>query len=242
MQTFTAHAPLKKERIGLGLIANYETYGVTKKTSIFAIYAYHIKFEKAKLSLGIQAGAVMSNTDYTGIALIDPTDPAFTQSIENYTLPNVGFGAYYYSPKFFAGFAIPAFLSYREKSARDGYQVYHDFNNYDFLISTGTLIDIRDNIKLKPSVLVRYYMDNPTFIDLNANVIISDLIWLGASWRTGEDVLVGIFEVQISQQLKIGYAYEYSMSDISDFIGGTHEVVLRLEFSKKVSAANPRYF
>ncbi|MDT8402939.1 MAG: type IX secretion system membrane protein PorP/SprF, partial [Bacteroidales bacterium] len=76
----------------------------------------------------------------------------------------------------------------------------------------------------------------------NGNFIISDILWLGASWRLGEEVLVGIVELKISQQMRIGYAYEYNLGSISTFVGGTHELALRFEFGKTVSAANPRYF
>ena len=85
-------------------------------------------------------------------------------------------------------------------------------------------------------------MTNSLRLDLNGNFIISDVLWLGASWRTGEDAVVGIVEVQITPQIKIGYSYDYNLGVLSSFIGGTHEVALRFDLNRKVSASSPRYF
>ncbi|MBN1388335.1 MAG: PorP/SprF family type IX secretion system membrane protein [Bacteroidales bacterium] len=241
MGTFSLHSPMKNDRIALGLLSHYQTYGVTTKASVFATYAFHIKTMNGRWSLGIKAGADMVNNNYSGVTTIEP-DPAFTEAISSYTLPNVGVGVYYNSDLFFAGIAIPEMFSYRENSNRSGFEFYHDYENYYFMGTAGGLFSFTRGLKFKPSTLVRYSFNNPLLIDLNGNFIISDFLWLGASWRLGEEVLVGILEFQVNQQFRLGYAYEYNLGNISTFVGGTHEVALRYEFGKTISAANPRYF
>ncbi|MFP4489308.1 MAG: PorP/SprF family type IX secretion system membrane protein [Bacteroidales bacterium] len=241
MGTFSLHSPLKNDRIALGIMSHYQTYGVTTKASIFGQYAFHIKTAKGRWSLGIKAGADMVNNNYSGVSTVEP-DPAFTEAVSSYTLPNVGVGVYYGSDVFFAGAAVPEMFSYKESSTGNGYEFFHDYENYYFMATAGGLISFTDGLKFKPSTLVRYSLSRPLLIDLNGNFIISDLLWLGSSWRLGEEVLVGIIELQLNQQLKLGYAYEYNLGEISTFVGGTHEVALRFEFGKKVSASNPRYF
>lgn len=241
MGTFSLHSPMKNDRIALGLMSHYQTYGVTTKASVFASYAFHIKTRGGRWSLGIKAGADLVNNNYSGITTIDP-DPAFTEAISSYTLPNIGVGVYYSSDIFFAGLSVPEMFSYRENSNRTGFEFYHDYDNYYFLGTAGGLITFTEKLRFKPSVLARYSLKNPFLIDLNGNFIISDFIWIGASWRLGEEVLVGILEFQVNQQFKLGYAYEYNLGNISTFVGGTHEVALRYDFGRKVSAANPRYF
>ncbi|HDZ40927.1 MAG TPA: type IX secretion system membrane protein PorP/SprF [Bacteroidetes bacterium] len=241
MGTFSMHSPLKNDRIALGMMAHYQTYGVTSKASIFAQYAFRIKTNRGRWSLGLKAGADMVNNDYYSVTTVDP-DPEFTDAVSSYTLPNVGVGVYYSSQLFFAGLAVPELFSYREKSSNNGYEIYHDYENYYFMGTAGGLFNFSRGLKFKPSTLVRYSLNNPLLIDLNGNFIISDFLWLGFSWRLGEEVLVGIMEFQINQQLRLGYAYEYNLSNLSTFVDGTHEVALLFEFGKTVSAANPRYF
>jgi len=241
MGTFSLHSPLKNDRIALGLMTHYQTYGVTNKASVFASYAFHIKTNNGRWSLGIKAGADMISNNYSGVSTVDP-DPAFTESVSSYTLPNIGVGAYYSSDRIFAGIAVPEMFGYRENSSGNGYEIYHDYNNYYFMVTAGGLISFTEKLRFKPSTLIRYSFNNPLLIDINGNLIISDFLWIGASWRLGEEVLVGILEFQVSQQLRIGYAYEYNLGNLSTFVGGTHELALRFEFGKTISAANPRYF
>ncbi len=241
MGTFSIHSPMKNDRVALGLMSHYQTYGKTTKASVFGSYAFHIKTERGRWSLGLKAGVDMVNNNYSSITTIDP-DPAFTEAVSSYTLPNVGFGVYYNSDVFFAGVALPEMLSYEENSSRNGFVLGFDYKNYYLMATTGGLISFSDAFRFKPSALVRYSINNPLMVDLNGNFIISDFLWLGASWRLGEEVLVAMVEFQLNQMLKLGYAYEYNLGNLSTFVGGTHEVALRFDFGKTVSASNPRYF
>ncbi len=242
MQSFTAHAPMKKERIALGVSVNHLTYGITTQNSFFGYYAFQIRGNSGLWSLGIKGGVDMTTSDYSGIVTVQPGDPAFSTATESSILPNVGAGIYYSNKKFFAGLAVPALLTYKSDTLSSGYIMSPDMNYYDLIFSAGALISFSESLRFKPSVLVKYSMNNSLRIDLNGNFIIADFIWIGASWRVGEQALVGIIEAQLTQSLKLGYSYDYNMSEISSFVGGTHEIGLRLEFGKKVNAANPRYF
>jgi type IX secretion system PorP/SprF family membrane protein len=236
---------LKNVKVGLGLMAQFMSYGYTKSQSVYASYAYHIKLQTGKISLGMNAGFDRSNSDYTGILLTDKADQVFTTNDEPYFLPNVGAGAYYFTDKLFAGFSIPAFLSYKKNTTTNSAEAYHSFNKYDLVFSTGGLINISQPLKFKPSVLIDYSLDPTkklTQLDLNLNFIFNDLIWVGASWRTSEEVVVGIVQVQINQQLMFGFSYDYSVGRMNSYSGGSSEFILRYEFGSKVSAANPRYF
>ncbi|HLN55082.1 MAG TPA: PorP/SprF family type IX secretion system membrane protein [Bacteroidales bacterium] len=248
LKTLSLHTPMKNDRVGLGLMGQFMTYGYTKSSSLYASYAYHLKMRKSKLSLGLKAGFDRSNTDYAGIMLTSPGDPVFTSTDKPYMLPNISAGAYFFNEKYFAGISVPAFLSYN-RTGSGAVQAYHSFNDYDFLISAGALIPFSRLIKFKPSILVDYSLRDPKGIrqlDINGNLIIGDLIWVGGSWRTSEEVAVGILQVQANPQLMIGFSYDYPvgrMDYFSDgFMNGSTEFIIRYEFGYKVSASNPRYF
>lgn len=244
LQSLSLHTPMKDDKVALGLLAQFMQYGATKSTSIYADYAYHIRLRTGKISFGLKAGADISNTDYTGLLLTDANDPVFTTNEKPYVLPNTGAGVYYFSDRIFAGLAIPAFLNYR-KTGSGNTQLYHSFREYDFVISAGGLIDITPLIRLKPSILIDYSFQKTkrlSQLDINCNVIIADLVWAGASWRTSEQVVVGIVQVQINPQLMLGLSYDYPAGRMNSFSKGSSEFILRYEFGYKVSASNPRYF
>lgn len=244
LQSISLHSPLKDEKVALGVMGQFMQYGATRSTSIYADYAYHIRLQKGKLSFGLKAGADISNTDYTGLKLHDSDDPVFQTNDKPHFLPNVGAGVYYFQDRYYAGLAIPAFLSYY-RSGRGEVIPYHSFRQYDFLFSAGALVPVSPLLKFKPSVLIDYSLQNTkklTQFDINANFIIADLVWAGGSWRFSEQVAVGIIQFQLNPQLMLGFSYDYPFGRMNTFSKGSTEFVIRYEFRYKVSASNPRYF
>ena len=235
---------MKNDKVALGIMAQFMQFGFTKSKSIYASYAYNIRVGKGKLSFGLKGVVDLSNTDYTGILLTNSGDPVFTVNDKPYVLPNVGAGIYYFSDKLFAGVSVPQFLSYR-KTGTGSVQAFHSFNEYDLIFSTGGLFTFSKFLKFKPSLLIDYSLQNTkklTQFDINGNFILADLIWLGGSWRTSEQVAVGILQVQLNQQLMFGFSYDYPVGRMNSYSKGSSEFILRYEFGSKVSAANPRYF
>jgi type IX secretion system PorP/SprF family membrane protein len=243
-QTISFHAPMKNDKVALGIMGQFMQYGFTKSKSIYASYAYNIRLGNGKLSFGLKGGVDLSNTEYSKLELTNPGDPVFAGDGKSYVLPNVGAGIYYYSNKLFAGLSVPQFLSY-QKTEADKVQAYHSFKNYDLIFSAGGLITFSDFLKFKPSILVNYSLQETKKLlqlDINGNVILADLIWIGGSWRTTEKVVVGIIQVQLNPQLMLGFSYDYPVGTMNSYSKGSSEFILRYEFGSRISAANPRYF
>ena len=247
IKSVSLHTPMKNNRVAVGLIGQFMSYGFTDASSLYATYAYHLKIGKGKLSMGLKGGFDRSNTDFTGILLSSGGDPVFAPTDKPYMLPNVSAGLYYFNEKYFAGFAVPAFLSY-SRTTTGAVQAYHSFGSYDLMFSSGALISFSDFFRFKPSILLDYSLEAGKLkqLDLNGNFILADLIWIGGSWRTTEEVAVGIVQVQVNQQLMFGFSYDYPVGRMDylskGFMNGSSEFILRYEFGYKVSASNPRYF
>jgi len=242
-QAFSAHAPLKNERVALGFLLTNDKIGVTSNSALFFNYAYRIFMPKGRLSLGLKAGVNLFNSNWQKITTFSSTtDPSFNQPSTQSFLPNFGVGAYYYSKRFFAGLSVPLMLSYRQKSQSDSYEFYHDVKQYNVHLTSGYLFDISEMFKFKPSFLLKYSLNSTWQLDLNGNMILfNDRIWLGASYRI-KDAVAGIMELKITDQLNLGYAYDYSLGEISKFQNGSHEILLRYEFTYKIKTPSPRYF
>jgi type IX secretion system PorP/SprF family membrane protein len=244
-QTISLNAPMKNDKVGLGIMAQFMKFGFTKSQSIYASYAYHISLSSGRLSFGLKGGFDRSNTDYSGLLTTSKNDPVFTANDKPYLLPNIGAGVYYFSDKLFAGISVPAFLSYKKNRSTGSVEVHHSFSKYDLIFSAGGLIIFSPVVKFKPSVLIDYSLESTkklTQFDINGNLILGDLIWVGGSWRTSEQVVVGILQMQVNPQFMIGFSYDYPTGRMSSYSKGSTEFILRYEFGYKVSAANPRYF
>ena len=249
--TFSAHTPLKNERIALGLFVVNQRYGIQKNTQAYLNYAFRLQTERGKISLGLKAGASFVNEDLGSLlsGLDDPTDPAFASVEQTYVQPNFGFGVYYYTPRYFVGVSIPDMMSYRLDTVSFKYKSSLSPSFYSYLVTAGVLIGKSEaTVKWKPSFLMMYRSDYKAIrFDINSSFILfDDRLWIGASYRSGgsypSPVLVGNIEVYISRQLMLGYSYDYTLGGLNNALNGVHEIILRYELGFKLKASNPRYF
>ena len=113
-----------------------------------------------------------------------------------------------------------------------------------YYFTGGYVFDLGENIKLKPSTLLKATNGAPLSFDISANLLFYEKFWIGAGYRINEQAaaLGGIVDFQISKQMRIGYAYEYPLSDIRPFTTGTHEFLLIFEVFKSTRIKSPRYF
>ncbi|MDA3952351.1 MAG: type IX secretion system membrane protein PorP/SprF [Bacteroidales bacterium] len=239
-QTLSSHAPLKDGKNAVGVFLFHEEIGVTDYIDIYGNYAFRFKLGKGKLSLGLRAGATLFQGNYADISS-DPegltTDLVLDD--ESAVLPNVGVGVYYYSDKYFIGLSVPKLLSHELKNSQKNMSISPD--NYDFLLTAGYLLKINEIVKVKPSFLFRYRLDNTFQLDVGGNVIFYDALWIGGSYRI-DDEIVAMLEYQVSNQIRAGVAYDFATGDFAGHHSGSLEIVLRYEFKYKIRAVSPRYF
>jgi type IX secretion system PorP/SprF family membrane protein len=240
-ENITVHTPVtKKEKVAMGLMINRTAFGITRTTGVYGFYAYSIPTGPGRLAFGLKGGLDITNANYGDANVVEPNDPAFTGT-KSYTLPNIGSGVYYYTDKFFAGLSVPSFLSYHQ-SKNSEYTVYYNYKLDRIFLSGGYLIDASELLKIKPSFLLRYSFVDPLEMDLNANLIFANTLWLGGSYRIAEKAVVALVDIQVTPQLRVGYSYDYPAGHLNSYTTGTHEISIRYEFEFKVSAASPRYF
>ena len=235
-QTLSGHMPLQNKSLAVGIIITNESMGIINNTAIFGNYAYRMRLNSGMLAFGLKAGIELYKESDSQLIIKDPGDYLFSNN-GSYLLPNFGVGMYFYNSSYFAGISLPTILSYRETPGGNGYDIYNKAGNYQFLINGGGLITISDNFKLKPSTLIRYSVSTPVLYDLNISAFLlkDGILSVGASYRE-KDALVGLIEVQLNPQLRVGYSYDYSFSALGNYSGGSHEITLRYEFKYIVNA------
>ncbi|WP_051633361.1 PorP/SprF family type IX secretion system membrane protein [Thermonema rossianum] len=242
--TLSADFPLWNERLGGGVNIVHDQIGVMQTTGLYASYAYRIKFsEKARLSMGLQAGMSYFVANYQDAQSTNYYDPALASNVTR-ALPNVGAGLWYHTDKFFAGFSVPHLLnnSLTENQSLNagGADEARQYRHYFF--TTGYVFDLSPVIKLKPWILAKSVEGAPLQFDLNANVWFHERVGVGVSYRSGDSV-DGLFQFQLNNQWLLGYAYDYTLSNLGRYNTGSHELMLRYQFStKKDKIISPRFF
>jgi type IX secretion system PorP/SprF family membrane protein len=237
-QTFSAHSPLRQEKVGLGLLVLHDQIGVTNQTGVYGSYAYRLQFpERGTLSMGLQAGVNHFNSRFSRVSVSDPTFAG--QDVSEWQ-PSFGFGLYYHTRRFYAGASIPQFnqnIFTRNKDWQYLNQVRHYF------ITAGYVLDLNESLKLKPNVLIKAVEGAPVELDLNANLLIKEVLWVGASWRSFDSV-DALFQLQLTPKLQFGYAYDFiTSSEMRRVNSGSHELMINYRLGASGSKIiTPRYF
>lgn len=239
-QTFSLHTPLKNKQNSLGLLVVNDRLGVTHNTAVFGNYAYRIDLgNDNRLAFGLQGGISLYQDKWSQLAVDDPGDVVFANDSPVYLIPKAGFGVYYDTRKFFAGVSVPQLFQVESPQLKAYNQNTVRYQHIFF--STGYLISLNPDVKLRPTVMVKYLRNSPLQLDINTNLILKDLVWIGLSYRTG-DALVGLIEYQINPQFRIGYSYDQTLTELRKFNQGSHEFFIRYEFNYGLKVLSPRYF
>ena len=245
-QAFSIHSPVGLTNMGLGLGVTHDALGIEDKTDIYINYSYHLKLtEQLKLGLGLRGGLALYAAHHERSIYWDPNDPVFPRETQNNTIPNAGVGAFLYHRLWYAGVAIPNLLSFDPSrplsiNTDDAKMIEHKVRHY--YITGGYVFEINQDVVLKPSVLTKYTWNAPVEVDINLNALLMERLWLGVSYRTG-DSFIGLIGVNITKQLRLGYAHDFTMTDIKDYSDGTHEITLGYDFGFDIlKMKTPRYF
>ena len=230
-------------KLGWGVQAYDDKLGVEKADGLNAMMSTHIQVsEKGILSGGLSVGLMNYRIDLMNVqGRYTPNDPAFYANFNKW-VPAVGLGIYYNTNKFYAGFSVPNVL----KSRLTAFDVMNSgiqkVNNTHLFFTTGYVFDVNEDVKIKPSTMIKIVGGAPIEADLNTNVWLRDLIGLGFSYRTG-DAMVGMAEVQVNNQFRLGYAYDITISPLKYYNNGSHEFLLRYEIGNNRSKVkSTRYF
>ncbi|MDA3818160.1 MAG: type IX secretion system membrane protein PorP/SprF [Prolixibacteraceae bacterium] len=241
-QTIYVHSPLNNET-GVGASIVNDKIGPVSKTDIYGDYSYTITYpNKVYLSFGLKAGVSFYQAQLTNMTLTEPGDPSFAVDIARNFMPNAGVGVYLSSPSYYLGLAVPKLISNKitiedVASGAVSKQSIHAF------FMGGYVFDINRFFKFKPYFMVRGTLNSPLSIDLTGQFVIFERLWLGGTYRFGN--AFGIMaQVKVSDQLKIGYAFDYTTTALSSYnAGGTHEVFIEFDFSfGRGRVRSPRYF
>lgn len=243
-QKLTFNAPLQKRYMGLGLKAFHDIAGTAEITSLSGIYSYYIGLGKGKLSFGLEGGLTNFSVDYTNLIRTHPDDLALSYSKESKFLPDASFGMYYYHNRFYFGLAMyhlfQSKVNLTQYERNDAAKLFrHEF------LSSGYKIKASEKIDIEPSVLLKYVSGSSPQADLNTNVIWNEIISIGGSYRTG-DGLSFLFRYLIREKIVIGYSYDLTLSGLSKYSNGSHEIMAGYQVkllppaTKKIT--DPRYY
>lgn len=238
--TFNAHAPVGR-KVGLGFSAFSDELGPVKEQNVYADFSYTLKVnEKANLALGLKAGFSFFKANLSDLITNNP-DPAFLDNNINRTLPNFGFGAFYYTEKLYVGASIPNVLKTVHFKKSNG-QRSTATNVSHYFITGGMVFNLSETVKMKPSFMAKVVSGAPLSADGSLNFLFNEKFELGISHRINES-FSGLVNFRVNNKLRLGYAYDHTLTALGDFNSGSHEVFVLFNFDfQDDKIKSPRFF
>ncbi|MEJ7777982.1 MAG: type IX secretion system membrane protein PorP/SprF [Daejeonella sp.] len=238
-QTLSLHSPINNSNTSAGFIVMRDQIGeVISETGVFGTLAHRVQIKEGTyLALGLNGGIGKYVGEYslTGSSSA-ATDPVFAD--QNSLRGNFGFGLMLFSEKFYAGFSSPYFYYRDLKGAPSAVTAYKPH----YILQGGYITDLGPDVKFKPNVLVKYVSGSPVQVDVNANFLLKETIWLGGSMRSMDsfDILA---ELQLTPNIQLGYSYDFTTSKLAAVEKGSHEIVLNFRIASKGSSSSlPRCY
>ena len=230
----TSHEPVKNPEVHTGKFKHavggqvfVDQYGAFRKTETAGTYAIHLPLSKNyTLSFGTKVG--LSNNKFMedkALVLNAGLDNNYITYLSNQTnknIVNLGMGFYLYSKKLFFGISADQ-LTKETISSRNTSLTFNSMIHTKIL--GGYKIDLNNNFTLTPSFLVKYMSPTPLTIEVSTQFEFKEWIWMAISYRH-KDAVIGMFGLNISEKFKLGYSYDYTISNISSYSRGGHELVL----------------
>lgn len=255
------------EKVGLGIQALWDKSGPQEYMSVSGAYAYRIPLNESgsrRLNLGLAVSVAQYSVTGNSLQLTDPNDPyAPTGKISAFK-PDASFGMYYYTPNFYAGASVLQLFSQTLDNnvhiggSQTEYLVIKRTRHVYF--TTGCMINLDADVKLKPSIMIKEDFHGPTSFDLNLFALVSEKLWIGGSYRSSVPLLnkktlqdglrranaaSAMVEYFAGDKIRIGYSYDFALSGIASYQTGSHEISIGILFPRKQNGEriiSPRYF
>ncbi|CAM1345229.1 PorP/SprF family type IX secretion system membrane protein [Tenacibaculum amylolyticum] len=243
-QTFSYDTAIGYSGVGLGVNLTNDQIGPSQEIYLDANVSYTVRTSyEGNLSFGLKLGGRHLAIDWSkGTAR--QQERSFDQNVSEF-FPTIGAGIYYHEPEWYVGVAIPNILRtdhYDDTVATiangDGDIAEERLH---FFGIAGYVFDLNDNLKFKPATLVKVVSGAPLSLDVSANFLFNEKFATGIAWRWG-DSMSALLGLQATDNLHIGFAYDLTTSNYSNYNSGTYELFVKWEVFRGEVMKSPRFF
>ena len=244
-ESYTAAEP----HHGIGFTIVNDLTGSYNRFNAYATYAYHLGLNaNTNLAGGFSAGISRisldkSKTDFSGAG--DPSDPAAGSAYTGYLnkiKPDIGVGLWLYSRDYFVGLSAQQVVPQKYSFVGDAIVSTKSIMIPHVFLTAGYRFLLNEDINAIPSLMIKYIRgSSKSNFQPEANIKLQyqDRLWIGGSYRyqNGYAAMLG---VNVSNTFNLGYAYDFTTTEVNTVSRGTHEIVLGFLLGNKYSGACPR--
>ena len=240
---FNVSAPVKpfKIRSGVGLLVESDNVGFDKDINISASYSYHLDLGQGLLGIGLNAGMLNKTLDPTwviptGESHTPPSgDPLIPENKESYVAFDAGLGLFYKADKYYASLSVTHINQPKIKFSKGT-----PYISRHYYLTAGYTLQLPDpSLELLPSVFA--FSDGKVMqFNLTSLIRYNKKVWGGVSYRYG-DALIGIIGLELFNGIRLGYAYDFTLSDMGQNSNGSHEFMINYCFDLGLGKSPMKY-
>jgi type IX secretion system PorP/SprF family membrane protein len=240
---FNVSAPVSLFGIksGIGLVVESDNIGFDKNINLSAAYSYLMDLGAGKLGIGLNLG--MLNTTLTpdwqipsGEAFTPASgDPLIPENKESYVAFDAGFGFFYKTDKYYGSLSVTHINQPKIKFSKGTPYISRHY----YLTGGYTLQLPNPSLELLPSVFA--FSDGKVFqVAVTSLIRYNKKVWGGVSYRAG-DAFIGIIGLELFNGIRLGYSYDFTISDIRKNSSGSHEFMVNYCFDLSLGKSPMKY-
>lgn len=240
---FNISAPVTLFQIksGVGLLIESDNIGFDKDINFNVSYSYLMDLGQGKLGIGLNLGLLNKTLSPTWQIPSDDAhtpasgDPLIPENKESFVAFDAGLGLYYKTDKYYAALSV----THINQPKIDFTKGLSYVSRHYYLTAGYTLQLPNPSLELLPSLFA--FSDGKV-----AQVTVTSLIrynkkaWGGVSYRAG-DALIGIIGFELYNGIRLGYAYDFTISDIRKNSNGSHEFMVNYCFDLSLGKSPMKY-
>ena len=245
-QQINVHAPIAALGGGIGLNFDNDEFGAERRTRFGLGYAYHMPVGKGTLSIGLRANLMQRSLDASLLrtpegtftdGIFDPNDPIISTGNESGSGPSFDFGFYYKNEVWEAGLGISNVTESSIELTNVSIQ-----NSRTLHANFALALELTYNVTIKPGFFVQSDL-NQTQTAVSVMAEYNDNLFGGVAFRgynnDSRDALVIMGGFKISNNIKLGYSYDVTLSDLQLVSSGSHEILLNYNLNKRYVFSKP---
>jgi type IX secretion system PorP/SprF family membrane protein len=240
---FNISAPVAPFNIksGVGLLVESDNIGFDKDINLSATYSYLMDIGPGKLGIGLNLG--MLNKTLTpswqipsGDAYTPPSgDLLIPESKESFVAFDVGMGLYFKAEKYYAALSVTHLNQPKIKFTKG-----LPYISRHYYLTAGYTFQLPNpSLELIPS-LFAFSDGKVTQFAVTSLLKYNKKVWGGVSYRSG-DAFIGMVGFELYNGIRLGYAYDFTISDIRKSSSGSHEFMVNYCFDLSLGKSLMKY-
>lgn len=229
--------PTRGGRVGVGGYLFSDHNGIMHRTGLQLAYAYHLPIaEEQQLSFGLSLSAYQYFVDINGAVMPGDVNDEFLNNYDQVVyIPDANFGISYMTRRYYAGFSMTNLFRGALMIGNGGENGHSELGH--FFLTGGMRFYPGGDWIIEPSVMLKSsdMVFKSIQADFTGRVYYMDDYWLGLSYRSGDAVIL-LAGLKVDR-FYLGYAFDFTLSEIRSYTYGTHELTVLARFGD-----NPRRY